>query len=117
MTLGTRGGGMPSSFLSVTASTKRRPDAASGLVGAATENLSSLSCTPLHPVDAELRQRIPDLAGKEELLETFVDASADVVEGDILVVSSTEYPIRAVEDWTWPPTGLVFRRLVLEELK
>jgi hypothetical protein len=108
---------MPSLFLTVTASTKRSPDVASGRVGAAVEYLTYLSCTPFYPVDAELMQRIPRLAGRQELLSVFVDASADVVEGDLLVIAGTEYPIRAVEDWTWPPTALVFRLLVVEELK
>lgn len=104
-------------FATVTASTKRRPDAASGLIGAAAEKIASLKCLPLDPVDAELRQRIPRLAGKEELLETFVQAGLDIIEGDILVVSSTEYPIRAVEDWYWPGDKLDYLRLVVEQTK
>ena len=101
----------------VTASTKRRPSASSGLIGAAATNLSSLSCTPLDPVDAELRQRIPRLAGKEELLETFCEGGLDIVEGDTLVVSSTDYPIRAVEDWYWPGDQENYLRLVVEQPK
>lgn len=104
-------------FATVTASTKRRPDASSGLVGAATTNLSSLSCTPLDPVDAELVQRIPGLTGKEEILETFVQSGLDIQEGDTLVVSSTEYPIRAVEDWYWPGDKLDYLRLIVEQPK
>ena len=108
---------MPSRFLTVTASTKRSPSASGGLVGAAATNVSSLATTPLHPVDAELRQRIPSLAGRQELLECFADNDADVVEGDILVVSSVEYPVRAVEEWTWPHGGITFLRLIVEDLK
>lgn len=116
-TTGVRKTGIPALFLTVTASTKRSPAAASGRIGAAVENLASISVTPFHPVDAEIAQRIPRLAGRQELLSVFVDESADILEGDILVVGGIEYPVRAVEDWTWEPSGLEFRRLVVEELK
>lgn len=104
-------------FATVTASTKRRPDASSGLIGDATTNLSSLSCTPLDPVDPELVQRIPGLSGREELLQTFVQSGLDIVEGDTLVVSSTDYPIRAVGDWYWPHDELDYVRLIVEQPK
>ena len=99
---------------SVTASTKRPPAVSSGKRGAPVENVASLSCTPLDPVDPELRQRL-GLDTPHELLQTFVDDGVDIVEGDILVVSSTEYPIKAVGSWTWQSTSYV--HLVLEDLK
>jgi hypothetical protein len=98
----------------VTASTKRSPNVSGGKRGTPTTNVSSLSCTPLDPVDAEVRQRLA-LESPNIILETFVDNAVDVVVGDILVVGSMEYPIKAVEDWTW--RGTTYRHLFLEKLK
>lgn len=101
-------------FLTVTASTKRAPAVASGKRGTPTTQVASLRCTPLDPVDAELRQRLA-LSTPHELLQTFT-AETNIVEGDILTVGGTDYPIRACGEWTWRP-GQVFRHLVVEDLK
>lgn len=45
-------------WATVRASTKRSPDISSGKRGSPTTNISSLKCTPLTPVDPELRQRM-----------------------------------------------------------
>jgi len=100
----------------VTASTKRPPALSSGVRGAATTNLSSLACLPLDPVDAELRARVA-IDTPHELLQTFVQGGLDIEEGDILVVGGVDYPIRAVEDWTWPPDSEDYIRLIVEQLK
>ncbi len=102
---------------SVTASTKRPPAPSGGIVGDAVENIASLKCTPLDPVDAELRDMIPGLAGKGELLQTFVENGLDIEEGDILVVGSAEYNIRAAGGWYWSPDAADFDQLILEEHK
>ena len=101
---------------SVTASTKRPPAAASGKIGAAATSISSLKCTPLDPVDAEMRQRLPQLAQYGELLQTFVQGGLDIREGDVLTVSSVDYPIRAVEDWHWRADNADYDRMILERL-
>ena len=103
-------------FATVSASTKRPPAKASGKRGAPTENLASLTCTPLDPVDSEIRQRF-GFTGPMELLQTFVQGGLDILEGDILVVSSTEYPIRALGEWTWPPDSNDCLHLIVEDLK
>jgi len=100
----------------VTASTKRPPTIASGKRGAPTTNISSLSCTPLDPINPELRQRL-GLDTPHELLQTFVDTALDIREGDIFVVSSTEYPIRAVGDWATTAGMPAYKWLVIEDLK
>ena len=100
----------------VTASTKRPPAVSSGLRGAAVENLSTLACTPLDPVDAEVRQR-EELASFVELRQTHCRAGLDIERGDILVVSSSEYAIRAVEEWNWRMEGADTLRLIVEEIK
>lgn len=108
---------MSSSFdrlATVTASTKRPPAVSSGKRGAPATNIVSLSCTPLDPVNAEIQQRL-QLKTPHELSQTFVDGSLDIVEGDILVVSGIEYPIRAVADWTFGSSK--YLHLILEELK
>ena len=101
---------------SVTASTKRAPTISSGKRGAAAENLASLKCTNLFPVDPEIRQRMI-LKTPNELLEAWVEGGLDILEGDILVVGSTEYPIRAVAEWYWPEDDANYLHLILEELK
>jgi len=104
----------------VTASTKRPPAISSGKRGAPAENVASLVCTPLDPCDpgmrAELQQRLA-LNTPHELLQTFVDSGVDIVEGDLLVVDSVEYPVRSAGQWTWGPTSSSYVRLVLEDLK
>jgi hypothetical protein len=101
---------------SVTASTKRRAAvAASGLRAAAATNIASLKCTPLDPVDAELKKRL-GLDTPHTLLQTYVDGGLDIKVGDILVVSGVEYPIKACGKWTWRLTGSNFVALVVEDL-
>lgn len=97
----------------VTASTKRA-SVSGGKRGTPTTQISSLLCTPLDPVDQELRERL-GLRGAHEVLQTFVDGSLDIAEGDTLVVGASEYPIRAVGNWSW--RGSVYRHLIIEELK
>lgn len=97
----------------VTASTKRAT-LSGGKKGTPTTFISSFKCTPLDPVDAEVQQRL-QLQGGHEVLQTFVEGSIDIKEGDVLVVGEVEYPIRAVGNWTWKST--VYRHLVIEELK
>ena len=103
-------------FATVTASTKRPPAISSGKRGAAATNISSLRCTPLDPVDPEIRQRLI-LNTPNELLQTYTEGGLDIVEGDILTVSSVDYPIRAVGEWYWPVDGTNTCYLILEDLK
>lgn len=102
---------------SVTASTKRGGGIdANGLEIAYTENIASLRCLPLDPVSPEIAQGVEELSFRE-ILQTAVEGGLDIVEGDILVVGSNEYPIRAVADWTWPPDATDWLMLVLEDRK
>jgi hypothetical protein len=59
-------------MLTVTASTKRSPAIVGGKRGAPATKLASIQCTPLDPVDPELRQRLA-LNTPHELLQSFVD--------------------------------------------
>ena len=106
-------------FATVTASTKRPPAISSGKRGVAATNIASLQCTPLDPVDSvdpEIRQRLM-LNTPHEILQAFVEGGLDIVEGDILTVSSVDYPIRAVGQWLWPVDGTNTCYLILEDLK
>lgn len=110
---------MSSSFLrlmTTTASTKRQAAPVAGKTSAAVASVTSLYCLPLYPVDAELQKRL-GLETPHELLQTVTDGGLDIREGDVLTVAGVDYPIRACEDWTWPVDGLVYRRLVVEDLK
>ena len=102
---------------SVSASTKRSPSIASGKRGSPTTKLASVSCTPLDPVTEEVRRRV-GLDTPHELLMCYAVGSVDIKEGDILVVGSSEYPIKAVGEWSASPQGSDgFIELVVEELK
>lgn len=105
-----------SELASVSASTKRSGGIASGLEASYAESIASLKCLPLDPVSADVIQRIPTLSFMEAL-QTAVEGGLDIVEGDLLVVNSTEYPIRAVEDWHWPPDDTDCLILYLEDRK
>lgn len=100
-------------FLTVTASTKRQPAISSGKRGAPVTQVASLRCTPLDPVDPELRQRLA-LDTPHELLQTFTQET-DIVQGDLLTVAGVDYPVRSCAEWTW--RGTTFRHLVVEDLK
>lgn len=97
-----------------TATTKRLPAVASGLIGAPVANVASMTCLPLDPVDPELRARLA-LDTPHELLQTFTDET-DILEGDILVLSGVEYPIKSVAEWT-DFNGDTYLHLILEHLK
>ena len=103
-----------SRMASVSASTKRPPAISSGKRGAASTKISSLKCTPLDPVDAETARRV-NVGTGYEVLQCFTEAGQDIKEGDLLVVGSKEYPIRAVADWVW--RGSTYLHLFLEEQK
>jgi hypothetical protein len=103
-------------FATVTASTKRSPGVSGGKRGAPATEIAELSCTPLDPVQPEVAFRA-GLENPFELLETFVDGTLDIKEGDILVVGSREYPIKSAAEWTWRRSGSRFLHLILEENK
>lgn len=98
----------------INCSTKRFPSISSGKVGAAVVYLTGLLCTPLDPVDPEVRHRLT-IDTPNELLQCFVRGAPDIKEGDYLVVDGVDYPIRAVADWRWKTD--TFRHLYVEELK
>ncbi len=100
----------------VTASTKRAAAPVSGKTTAPVTYIASLKCVPLWPVDAELQKRL-GLDTPYELLQTVIAGGLDIRQGDFLVVSGVEYPVRRCEDWPWPPDALTYRWLVVEDLK
>ena len=100
----------------VTASTKRSGGISDGLEAAYAEEIVSLKCLPLDPVSPEVAQGIEGLSFRE-ILQTQVEGGLDIMEGDLLVVDSVEYPIRAIEDWTWAPDGKNCMVLYLENRK
>lgn len=84
----------------ITASTKRPPAISGGKRGAAVTHISTLKITPLDPVDGDTVRRL-NLATTVEVLQTFCESGYDIKDGDVLVVDSVEYPIRAVSDWAF----------------
>lgn len=102
----------------IIASTKRPPATSGGRRGPPAAHLVGLHCTPLDPLGEmapELKLRLQPQNTPHELLQTQIQGSPDIIEGDVLVVGDVEYPIRAVDDWTWK--GSRFVRLIVEQLK
>lgn len=104
-----------SSFATETASTKRSPAAVGGKIGAPVTYLTGLSVVPLMPVNPETVLSL-GLNSPREAKQTFIDTIVDVVEGDVLVVDSTEYTVRSVAEWNGG-TDQSFVHLVVEEIK
>jgi len=98
----------------VTASINRNPAPVSGVRGAPIEIIASIKCTPLDPVEGELRMRL-SLDTPHELLQTFFESTQDIREGDVVVVGTKSYPIRSVESWSY--LELTTYHCILEELK
>lgn len=103
---------------SVTASTKRPPPMSGGKRSAPVAHLSDIACSPLDPADSETARDLAFRLRREtnapiDILQTFVDASLDIREGDVLVVDSVEYAIRRANKWTW--RGSAYLHLLIEE--
>lgn len=97
----------------LSASTKRAT-VSSGKRASPTTNLTGIACTPLDVVEDEVARRA-GLETPHTLLQTFIDAGLDVRAGDLLVVGSQEYPIRAAAAWEW--RGASYLHLIVEELQ
>lgn len=110
-----------SRLATVTASTKRSGGIVSGLEVGYVTHIASLKCLPLDPITVERKGGHSVMVsgveglGWHEVLQTSTEGGLDIIEGDLLVVGSVEYPIRAVANWTW--RGSEYKRLLLQEIK
>jgi hypothetical protein len=84
------------------ASTKRPPAASGGKVSQPVTHLVGLLIVPPLPADREMVEQA-ELRNPREAKVTYIfptgAALPDVVEGDLLVVGSTEYLINLVKEW------------------
>lgn len=108
-------------FCTITASTKRATSLGSGRKGAPATHLSSLLVTPLWPLSAETIRTF-DLNSPREMKECFHipaagDLLPDVVEGDLLTVAGTDYPIFSAAEWTPTPALPQSLHIVVQEVK
>jgi hypothetical protein len=94
---------------------KRSPVTAGGRIGTPVAYLSDLPCTPIDPVDAEVRQR-PLFQAINEIVQTFISTDETITEGMLLVNRGVTYTIRAVEDWTHFRNE-TYLRLIMEQVK
>ena len=101
-------------LFTVMASTKRAPAITGGKRGAAVTNLANIKCSPLYPVDENVRRRYSTETAIE-LRQSFCALGLDIREGDLLVIGSKEYPVRSVGDW--PGAGPNYLHLIVEEQK
>lgn len=107
-------------FCTVTASTKRAEDLGSGRSGAPVANLASLLITPLWPLGPETVRELAINSPREfkECYHVPSGALPDVLEGDVLVIGSTEYPIYHVGEWTEISSGdAPCLQIVVQEVK
>lgn len=99
------------------ASTKRSPTLAGGKVGAAVENIASLKCYPLVQLrDPALVERYATKAASL-IYETFVQDGVDVLAGDVLVISGTDYLVVGVNAYPWPGPGGNRLHIIVEEVQ
>lgn len=99
-----------------TASTKRSPSLASGKIGAAVEEIASLKCYPLVQLrDPALIERYATKAASL-VYETFMQDGVDIVGGDVLVISSTDYLVVGVNAYPWPGPGGDRLHVIVEEI-
>ena len=105
--------------LNVEASTRRPPAIASGKRGEMQECLPLVYVAPLTPVSIETAQRV-GLDSPYNLLQTFTDGDADIVDGDELTPQSGYYAgramaVRRVVRLSWGVAGKTERLHVLLE--
>jgi len=105
-------------LMTVTASTKRSP-AFTGTDptkkrGVPVANITSLLITPLDPMGGET-QGVNILATPVQLYECFTESGQDIINGDVLTVSSRDYSIRAVENWTYK--NGTYLHLIVEDMR
>jgi len=94
---------------------KRPPVTVGGKRGSSTIFLTNVACTPLDPVDPEIRFRLA-VETPHEILQTFAFTNEAIKEGDILVTAdNVEYPIKSVGEWEWKETK--YLHLYVEDLK
>jgi hypothetical protein len=96
-------------FLTVTASTKRPPALVAGKRGAPVTNLATLLIGEFQPTSPEIVATMV-FDGAHDILTTYCDGAADVLEGDLLTVAGKDYPVRVV-------AHLKYRRLNMLELR
>lgn len=102
----------------VTASVLRSPGKdGEGKVGKPIVHIAELKCIPLVPLaDAEIVNQL-NLQTPQGVSQTYVQDGPDIKEGDILVINTVQYQIRAVEDWPWRPDNADRLKLTVLELK
>jgi hypothetical protein len=87
-----------------TCSIKRLQPVVNGKRGEATPILIGLRCTPLDPVDPEIRETVT-LTKPYQARQTFIEGDYEIFETDILVMDGVDYAVRASAPMDWPLGG------------
>lgn len=96
----------------ITITTKRQPaDLSSAHVAYITTPIAS---TGLAPVNPEIVARL-NLGSPFELKQIYVFQLADIKEGDLVTIGSTDYRVVGVAEWPWLTT--TYLHIILEEDK
>ena len=75
--------------------------------------ISSLLVMPLMPVSPDIAEKYKLNSARKNYYTCTEDTSV-IKEGDLLRISSANYPIRGIEKVTWP---VVFTGIYVEEVK
>lgn len=84
-----------------TANVLRSPAMASGKVGVPAAHLSDVPILPLMPITPEILE-LYKLSSPREKYVTYVNNAVDIQEGDVLVVDSLQFLVKAVGPWLEP---------------
>lgn len=84
-----------------------------------TTHLTGLKCTNLYPADAGRAGALVEQGLIQSLVnvyETILLGNVDILPGDLLVVGSDEYVIRAAAAWQFPKGGGYHMQLTVEKI-
>ena len=123
-----------SKMATATYSTKRSPAKVTGKTGAAATNLTGVKMVPLMPLvvgsavgntvnspNKALSGRIKDYWITAAEYQAHTDSTVavtrvpDIIEGDVLVVGSTNYKVKGVDNWPASISQLAFIYVTVEE--
>jgi len=105
-------------FATVACATKRSPAFSGSKRGSPAAYLTGLYCTPLDPLDPNIRFQ-PGLRLPIETLQTFLDGNPDIEANDLLTVGGVDYLVQSVAEWTWDEGGTsdTVLQLIVEQVK
>jgi hypothetical protein len=91
----------------------KRNATTSGVTTKAASKLTGVKGTPLMPVTPEIIERY-QIQSPRQTFVVYVEGTLDILNGDILVFESVDYPVRGIGPW---PTDKAFLETIVEVVK